>query len=76
VLPSNANGSPSRALEDRERLVEPLATDDGLRRLADVAERAVVERAEPDRQDEPSADSRSTVIASRRASTAGAGTAA
>ena len=42
------------ALEDRQRLVEALGADARLGRLADVAERAVVERPEPDRQHEPS----------------------
>ena len=42
-----------QAVEDRERLVEPLGADAGGRLLADVAEPLVVERPEADREHEP-----------------------
>src|SRR6185295_934122 len=43
------------ALEDGQALVEPLGADARIGRLADVAERAVIERPEADRQDQPAA---------------------
>jgi hypothetical protein len=42
-----------QSLDDLERLVEELCPCPGLGWLADVPEGPVVERAQPDREDEP-----------------------